>query len=134
GRFAMVVVMRSDATQDDVLRVVRRVEEAAGDAYVVRGKFRTIIGLVGDTAAFMSLPLSTFPGVDQVVQVGKPYKLVARELHPALTTVRIGNAEVGRAGVALIAGPCAVENRDQALASAHAARDAGATLLRGGAY
>jgi len=131
---AMVVVMRSDAREEDILRVVMRVQDASGEAYVVHGKFRTIIGLVGDTAAFLSLPLSTLPGVDHVVQVGKPYKLVARELHPALTTVHIGNAEVGRAGVAIIAGPCAVENRDQALASARAARDAGATLLRGGAY
>src|SRR5947208_3162072 len=94
----MVVVMRSDAREEDVLRVVMRVQAALGEAYVVHGKFRTIIGLVGDTEAFLSLPWSTLPGVDHVVQVGKPYKLVARELHPALTTVRIGNAEVGRAG------------------------------------
>jgi len=130
----MVVVMRNDATETDILRVVRKVEDASGDAYVVRGTSRTIIGLVGDTAAFLSLPLASLPGVDHVVQVGKPYKLVARELHPALTTVQIGGAPVGRAGFAMIAGPCAVESREQALVSARAAKEAGATLLRGGAY
>ncbi len=130
----MVVVMRTDATEADVEHVVDRVREAGGDAFVSRGKFRTIIGLVGDTEAFLSMPLATLPGVDQVVKVGKPYKLVARELHPQLTTVHVGDAEIGRATFSMIAGPCAVETRDQALAAARAAKAAGATVLRGGAY
>jgi 3-deoxy-7-phosphoheptulonate synthase len=130
----MVVVMKADATEEDIGRVVGKVRDLEGDAFVSRGKSRTIIGLVGDTAAFMSLPLETLPGVHQVIQVGKPYKLVARELHRAPTTVRIGDAEVGRASFTIIAGPCAVETRDQALAAAHAAKRAGARILRGGAY
>src|SRR5438445_129711 len=75
----MVVVMKSSATEEDIERVVDKVREAAGDAFVSRGKTRTIIGLVGDTAAFMAMPLETLPGVEHVLQVGKPYKLVARE-------------------------------------------------------
>ncbi len=130
----MVVVMRTDATEADVEHVVDRVREAGGDAFVSRGKFRTIIGLVGDTEAFLSMPLATLPGVDQVVKVGKPYKLVARELHPQLTTVRVGDAAIGRATFSMIAGPCAVETREQALGAARAAKAAGATVLRGGAY
>ena len=130
----MVVVMRSDAAEVDVERVVERVREAGGDAFVSPGKFRTIIGLVGDTDAFMGLPLATLPGVEQVVRVGKPYKLVARELHPQPSTVHIGDAAIGRSTFSVIAGPCAVETREQALSAARAARDAGATVLRGGAY
>jgi 3-deoxy-7-phosphoheptulonate synthase len=130
----MVVVMRSDAAETDVERVVQRVREAGGDAFVSPGKFRTIIGLVGDTDAFMGLPLATLPGVEQVVRVGKPYKLVARELHPQPSTVHFGDAAIGRSTFSVIAGPCAVETREQALTAARAARDAGATVLRGGAY
>ena len=130
----MVVVMKSGATEDEIDRVVEKVREAAGEAFVSRGKTRTIIGLVGDTAAFMSLPLETLPGVDHVVQVGKPYKLVARELHPHSTVVKVGTAAVGRGLYTLIAGPCAVETHEQAVSSARAAKAAGATILRGGAY
>src|SRR5438445_10960099 len=92
----MVVVMKSSATEEDIERVVDKVREAAGDAFVSRGKTRTIIGLVGDTAAFMAMPLETLPGVEHVLQVGKPYKLVARESHPHPSTVKIGPAAVGR--------------------------------------
>jgi 3-deoxy-7-phosphoheptulonate synthase len=130
----MVVVMKMGASEEDVARVAEKVVEAGGESFVVRGKFRTIVGLVGDTERFLSLPIATLPGVDHVVRIGKPYKLVARELHPAPTTVRVGPAEVGRGTFSLIAGPCAVENREQALEAAIGAREAGATLLRGGAY
>ncbi|HEY7280052.1 MAG TPA: 3-deoxy-7-phosphoheptulonate synthase [Actinomycetota bacterium] len=130
----MVVVMRTDAADADVERVVERVREAGGDAFVSPGKFRTIIGLVGDTESFLSLPLATLPGVEQVVRVGKPYKLVARELHPRTSSVHVGDASIGRETFSVIAGPCAVETREQALTAAHAALKAGATVLRGGAY
>jgi 3-deoxy-7-phosphoheptulonate synthase len=130
----MVVVMKVGATEPEIEAVVERVTEAGGDAFVSRGRYRTIIGLVGDTARFQEMPLATLPGVDHVVRVGKPYKLVARELHPASTEVRAGPATIGRDAVTVIAGPCAVETEEQALESARAARDAGATILRGGAY
>jgi 3-deoxy-7-phosphoheptulonate synthase len=130
----MVVVMKAGAAEDDVQGVADRVREAGGEAFIVRGRYRTIVGLVGDTARFRELPLATLPGVEHVVQVGKPYKVVARELHPQTTTVHIGPAEIGRERFTLIAGPCAVETREQAILAAQAARDAGATILRGGAY
>src|SRR5437588_6207100 len=114
----MVVVMKNTATEEDIDRVVDKVKEASGDAFVSRGKTRTIIGLVGDTAAFMAMPLGTLPGVDHVVQVGKPYKLVARESHPHPWTARVGPAAVGRGMFSLIAGPCAVQTPEQAVAAA----------------
>jgi len=131
----MVVVMKSTATEEDIERVVDKVRETqGGEAFVSRGKTRTIIGLVGDTAAFMAMPLETLPGVDHVVQVGKPYKLVARESHRQPSVVKVGPATVGRGQFSVIAGPCAVESADQALQAARAAKAAGATILRGDAY
>jgi len=130
----MVVVMKVSATTEDVEAVAQKVREAGGEAHISQGRFKTIIGLVGDTERFMELPLSTLPGVDSVIRIGKPYKLVARETHPASTDVRVGPATVSRRTFTLIAGPCAVENHDQALEAARASKAAGATILRGGAY
>jgi 3-deoxy-7-phosphoheptulonate synthase len=117
-----------------VERVSEKVREAGGEAFVSRGRVHTIIGLVGDTARFEAIPFLQLPGVERVIRVGKPYKMVARDLHPQPSTVKVGTAEVGRGSVTLIAGPCAVETEEQALASARAAKESGATILRGGAY
>jgi 3-deoxy-7-phosphoheptulonate synthase len=130
----MVVVMKRDATEADIERVSDKVRDAGGEAFVSRGAVHTIIGLVGDTASFMGLGLDNFPGVDHLIQVGKPYKMVARALHPQPTTVKVGPAAVGRETFTIIAGPCAVESEGQALAAARGAKAAGATILRGGAY
>ena len=130
----MVVVMKRDATDADIERVSEKVRDAGGEAFVSRGAVHTIIGLVGDTASFMGLGLDNFPGVDHLIQVGKPYKMVARALHPQPTTVKVGPAAVGRETFTIIAGPCAVESDEQALAAARGAKAAGATILRGGAY
>jgi 3-deoxy-7-phosphoheptulonate synthase len=130
----MVVVMKRDATEADIERVSEKVRDAGGEAFVSRGAVHTIIGLVGDTATFMGLGLDNFPGVDHLIQVGKPYKMVARALHPQPTTVKVGPAAVGRETFTIIAGPCAVESEGQALAAARGAKAAGATILRGGAY
>ncbi|HEV8622430.1 MAG TPA: 3-deoxy-7-phosphoheptulonate synthase [Actinomycetota bacterium] len=130
----MVVVMKRDATEADIERVSEKVRDAGGEAFVSRGAVHTIIGLVGDTASFMGLGLDNFPGVDHLIQVGKPYKMVARALHPQPTTVKVGPAAVGRETFTIIAGPCAVESEGQALAAARGAKVAGATILRGGAY
>ena len=81
----MVVVMDTKASEADIERVVHEVEAVGGQAFVSPGKLRTVIGLVGDTARFMELPLATLPHVEQVIRVGKPYKLVARELHQDAT-------------------------------------------------
>jgi 3-deoxy-7-phosphoheptulonate synthase len=130
----MVVVMKRDATEADIERVSEKVRDTGGEAFVSRGAVHTIIGLVGDTASFMGLGLDNFPGVDHLIQVGKPYKMVARALHPHPTTVKVGSAAVGRETFTIIAGPCAVESEEQALAAARGAKAAGATILRGGAY
>ena len=130
----MVVVMKIGATDAEVDAVVEKVGEAGGEAFVSRGRYWTIIGLVGDTARFLELPLESLPGVERVVRVGRPYKMVARELHPEPTTVEIAGVPIGRQTMTVIAGPCAVETEEQALESAQMAERAGAAVLRGGAF
>ena len=130
----MVVVMGPNATDADIARVVEIVEDAGGEAFVSRGKSRTIIGLVGDTERFMALPIPGLPGVESVMRIGKPYKLVASESRTSSTTIQVGNVTIGRDTFCVIAGPCAIETEEQAMAAARAAKAAGAHVLRGDAY
>jgi 3-deoxy-7-phosphoheptulonate synthase len=130
----MVVVMRRDATPADIEAVAERVRAAGGEAFVSHGTVHTIIGLVGDTERFQAFDWKQMPGVDHVIQIGKPYKMVAADLHPEPTTVNVGATPVGRGTFTIIAGPCAVESDEQALISTKAAKAAGATILRGDVY
>jgi 3-deoxy-7-phosphoheptulonate synthase len=95
---------------------------------------RTIVGLVGDVAHFQTLNLATLPGVVEVLRISKPYKLVSREHHPETSTILVRDVPIGPTTFTLIAGPCAVETAEQTLAAALMAKQAGATLLRGGAF
>src|SRR5881227_783722 len=130
----MVVVMSPEATAEELNAVVQTVQQAGGSAFVSRGVHRTIVGLVGDVEQFESLNLQAYPGVADVVRISAPYKLVSRENHPATSTVTVGGVPIGPETFTLIAGPCAVETPEQTLAAAQMAKDAGAALLRGGAY
>src|SRR4051794_2175848 len=130
----MVVVMAPGASADELAAVVRTVEDAGGAAFVSRGVHRTIVGLVGDVERFETLNLQALPGVDNVVRISSPYKLVSRENHPETSTVKVAGVPIGPDTFTLIAGPCAVETREQTIAAAHMAKAAGAALLRGGAY
>lgn len=130
----MVVVMRAGASDADIDKVVRAVAEIGGESFVSRGKLQTIIGLVGDVTHFAELPLHAFPGVDDVIRVSKPYKLVSTDAQPRPSTVMVGDTPIGRDTITLIAGPCAVETPEQTALACAMAKDAGATILRGGAY
>ena len=133
----MVVVMAPDATDEEVAAVVARVEAVGGEAFVSKGLVRTIIGLVGDIDSFHHLNLRTLAGVADVYRISDPYKLVSRQHHPERSTVWVGSAHqvpIGPDTFTLIAGPCAVESREQTLEAALMAKGAGATLLRGGAF
>ena len=134
----MVVVMSPDATEEDVARVVARVEGVGGEAFVSKGVVRTIIGLVGDLESFHHLNLRTLRGVADVHRISDPYKLVSRQHHPDRSTVWVGRpgqqVPIGPDTVTFIAGPCAVESAQQTLEAAEMAKAAGARLLRGGAF
>lgn len=132
----MVIVMSAGATKVELDAVVSKVSAAGGEAFISRGVSRTIVGLVGDDDVFATLNLEALPGVGEVMRVSAPYKLVARQHHPQMTTIYVGDAKVpiGPNYFTLIAGPCAVETAEQTLAAAEMAKSAGASLLRGGAY
>jgi 3-deoxy-7-phosphoheptulonate synthase len=130
----MVVVMTPQATEADIEAIAERVRAAGGEAFVSRGAVHTIIGLVGDTERFQAFDWKQMPGVDHVIHIGKPYKMVAADLHREPTTVRVGPAAIGRSTFTIIAGPCAVESDEQALIATKAAKAAGATILRGDVY
>jgi 3-deoxy-7-phosphoheptulonate synthase len=130
----MVVVMTPDATDGDIEAVSERVRANGGEAFVSRGTVHTIIGLVGDTERFESIEWRQMHGVDHVIQIGKPYKMVSRDLHPETTVVKVGTVPVGRDTFTLIAGPCAVETPEQTMRAVRAAKEAGATIMRGDVY
>ncbi len=130
----MVVVMKREATEADVEAIAERVRASGGEAFVSRGTVHTVIGLVGDTEAFEAVDWQLMPGVERVIPIGKPYKMVAADLHPQPTTVNVGTTPVGRSTFTIIAGPCAVESEEQALIATKAAKAAGATILRGDVY
>jgi 3-deoxy-7-phosphoheptulonate synthase len=130
----MVVVMAQEATAEDVDAVVELVRTSGGEAFVSRGVSRTIVGLVGDIEQFQALNLRNLPGVTDVIRISVPFKLVSRENHPDRSVVRVGGVPIGPDTLTVIAGPCAVETPQQALAAAQMAKAAGAALLRGGAY
>jgi 3-deoxy-7-phosphoheptulonate synthase len=130
----MVIVMAPDATSDDIESIVELVASSGGEAYVTRGVSRTIIGLVGDVERFQDLGLAAKPGVADVLRISAPYKLVSRENHDSRSVVSVRGVPIGGDHVTVIAGPCAVETPEQTLAAAEMALEAGASLLRGGAY
>jgi 3-deoxy-7-phosphoheptulonate synthase len=130
----MVVVMRSTATDGDIERVVDAVSAVGGECFVSKGRNQTIIGLVGDLTQFAELPLHAFPNVEDVIRVSRAFKLVSNDAQPRPSVVEVGDRRIGRDSVTIIAGPCAVETPEQTRLACEMARDAGATILRGGAY
>jgi 3-deoxy-7-phosphoheptulonate synthase len=134
----MMIVMRETATEEEVEAVVAKIERAGARAHRSSGARVTVIGAIGDVeqdANVESLGLEGQPGVDRVVPILKPYKLASAQItHGARTVLDIDGRKVGGENFALIAGPCTVESRAQMLDTARVVRDAGATLLRGGAY
>jgi 3-deoxy-7-phosphoheptulonate synthase len=134
----MMIVMKETASSEEIDAVVAKIERAGALAHRSQGARVTVIGAIGDVEQDVSvegLGLEGQPGVDRVVPILKPYKLASGQItHGERTVLDIGGRKVGGDNFALIAGPCTVETRDQTLLTARVVRDAGATLLRGGAY
>ncbi len=126
--------MRDHASADDVRHVVDLLTEAGAEAHLSQGEVKTIIGVIGDREVIYSLEFEGLPGVEQVVRVLKPFKLVSRDFQPEDTVVRVGATAIGGGAFGVIAGPCSIESEEQMLATARGAAAAGATMLRGGAY
>ncbi|PYL56206.1 MAG: 3-deoxy-7-phosphoheptulonate synthase [Verrucomicrobia bacterium] len=127
----MLIVMKPSATAGDVDAVVKLVEAIGLRAHSMPGATRTAIGITGNQGPIDGRRFENLPGVAEVIRVTKPYKLITLDLRPEKTIVRIDGAEIGGSELAIIAGPCAIESRDQAFAVAEAVQRSGAHFFRG---
>ena len=130
----MIVNMSEKATEQEINHVIERIREAGYQPHVTRGTERTIVAAVGSGRRHEIEALQVAPGVDNVVAIAQPFKLVSRQVKPERSIVKINGVSIGGPDVVVIAGPCSVESREQLLDTAHAVKRAGASMLRGGAY
>ena len=130
----MIVVMQVNASAREISEVIARIRAMGYDVHLSEGKERTIIGVIGRGRPLDREQLSLMSGVHEVMPVSHPYKIASREYHPDDTVIPLGTVQVGSTDLAIIAGPCSVEGREQIIETAHAVREAGATALRGGAF
>jgi 3-deoxy-7-phosphoheptulonate synthase len=130
----VIIVMRRNATVDNISTVVNEVEAQGYHAHLSQGTERTIIGVVGDDRPIETHRFELLDGVENVVRILQPFKLASRDFHPEDTVINVDGIHIGGNRLVMIAGPCAVENRSQLLETAWAVKEAGASVLRGGAY
>lgn len=131
----MLIVMHTDATAEQIQRVCDTIEEMGYTARPMPGKQRTTVGLVGNDGRVDGSRMEALPGVQEVIHVSKPYKQVSREWKPEPTIIRLGGGlEIGGEAVVVMAGPCSVESERQILSAAEQVREAGAAVLRAGAF
>jgi 3-deoxy-7-phosphoheptulonate synthase len=130
----MLIVMKADATEADIKNVVDNINDLGLRPHALPGAQRTAIGITGNQGPVDSSRFENLPGVAEVIRVSKPYKLITLDLKPEKSIIKIGDATIGGEELAIIAGPCAVESREQTLAIAEAVSRSGARFLRGGAF
>jgi len=137
----MIVNMSEKATEQDIAHIIERIREAGYTPHVTRGVERAIVAAVGNGRRHEIEALQVAPGVDNVVAIAQPFKLVSRQVKPERSVIHVGvnvgkvaAVAIGGPRVVVIAGPCSVESREQLISTAHAVKRAGATMLRGGAY
>jgi len=130
----MIIVLKPGATQAEIDHVIEKVQAAGCTPHLSRGVERTIIGAIGDETALRNIPLEILPGVDQVMQIQKPYKMVSREFKTEPSVIGIDGVMLGGKRLHVMAGPCAVEGREMLIGIAKQVKAAGATVLRGGAF
>lgn len=130
----MIVVMKTDASGDSIAAVIERVETAGCRVHPIVGAERTVIGVIGDGTSIDKYQIGRMEGVEEVMPITKPYKSASREFKPQDTVFKVGDVTIGGDDLVLMAGPCSIEGRSQLLEVAHACKEAGANILRGGAY
>ncbi|HRZ87315.1 MAG TPA: 3-deoxy-7-phosphoheptulonate synthase [bacterium] len=130
----MIVVLKPGASAAQKKHLISKMTELGFKTMVSEGVERTIIGLIGEEDRLRTLPIEAMPGVEKVMQVLKPYKLVSREFKPADTVIKMGDVTIGGKKIVVAAGPCSVEGRDMVLEIGKEVQKAGALILRGGAF
>ena len=130
----MIIVFKPKATEEDVQKIVKQVEDKGLSTHLVVGEDVTICGIIGDTTKVDPRTIEVSSSVEKVMHVGEPYKLANRAFHPDDSVIDVSGVKVGGGHMALIAGPCSVESKEQVIEVAKAAKAAGANMLRGGAF
>ncbi|MDD4169685.1 MAG: 3-deoxy-7-phosphoheptulonate synthase [Desulfotomaculaceae bacterium] len=130
----MIIVMDHQANDDHIEAVLARLEKLGLQIHLSQGVERTIIGAIGDKTGLKDISLEAMPGVEKIVPILQPYKLASRAFHEEGTLIRVGDLEIGGDTIHVMAGPCAVESSAQLLETAKIVKEAGATMLRGGAF
>nr|HID12799.1 3-deoxy-7-phosphoheptulonate synthase [Anaerolineae bacterium] len=130
----MIIVMKQGATGAQIANVAARIEQLGCRVHISEGEERTIIGVIGNGRPLDREQIERMDGVERTVPILRPFKLASREFHPQDTIVTVNGVPIGGKQVVVMAGPCAVESRDQLLETAHAVKEAGARMLRGGAF
>ena len=130
----MIIVFKPKTKDEDVQKIVEQVEEKGLTTHIVVGTETTICGIIGDVTKVDPKQLEVSPVVDHVMRVSEPYKLANRAFHPGDSIIDVSGVKVGGDHLALIAGPCSVESKEQVIAIAREAKAAGANMLRGGAF
>lgn len=130
----MIAIMKTDATTKQRAHVEDYVQAQGLRTKITIGEERSIVAVIGDNVHTIFDNVGRMAGVDRVVRISRPFKLASREVHPHDTTIQVGEHIIGGNQVVMIAGPCSVENREQFIEVAYAVREAGAHLIRGGAF
>ncbi|WP_169980044.1 3-deoxy-7-phosphoheptulonate synthase [Tautonia rosea] len=130
----MIIVLKPQPTPDQIQHVLERIEELGFQPHLSQGVSRTIIGVIGDERKLEATPLQAIDGVEQVIPVLKPFKLASREFRPEPTVIEVKGVRIGGGHLGIIAGPCAIECEESLFGIAEAVRNAGANILRGGAF
>jgi 3-deoxy-7-phosphoheptulonate synthase len=126
--------MKPQATKEDIAGVEKLLKDLNLGVHISQGSERTIIGVIGDKRVLADYPLELLPGVDRMVHIVEPYKLVGRTFHPENSVIRVKDVEIGGSQIIVMAGPCAVESEEQILSTARYLKEKGVKFLRGGAY
>ncbi len=130
----MIIIMKMGASEEEIQDVVHGVKELGYQTHLSKGEERTIIGVIGDERPLDKDRMGRMEGVERIVPILRPFKLASRDFQPSDTTFLVNDHTVGSTQITIMAGPCAVESREQILETAQLVRDAGAHLLRGGAF
>jgi 3-deoxy-7-phosphoheptulonate synthase len=130
----MIVIMKQGASRAQIANVTARVEGLGCRVHLSEGEERTIIGVIGNGRPLDRAPLERMDGVERTVPILRPFKLASRDFHPQDTVVKVNGVSIGGQQVVVMAGPCAVESREQILETARAVKEAGGLVLRGGAF
>ncbi len=130
----MVIVMKPNSGEREIKEITKFLESLGLGVHISKGTERTIIGVIGDKRVLCDVPLELMPGVEKLVPIVESYKLAGRTFKPEPSVIDVGGVKIGGKELVIMAGPCAVENREQILEAARAVKKSGAQFLRGGAF